>query len=107
MLLCGMRGTYGAGLALVARLVTLSRPLHRGALGDIDLPFVWQAWHLRHWARSGGVSCPALPVAGMAPLGDIYVPGAWSLGAPRHFTQVWHLVTSTYLFFGTHGTYGE
>ena len=53
MLLCGMRGTYGAGLALVARLVTLSRPLHRGALcvasmalGDIDVPHKWPAWHL-------------------------------------------------------------
>ena len=76
MLLCGMRGTYGAGLALVARLVTLSRPLHRGTL------------------------CPlhrgALCVASMA-LGDIDVPHKW---------QAWHLVTSTYLLCGKRGTYG-
>ena len=24
------------------------------ALGDIDLHFAWQAWHLWHWAGSGG-----------------------------------------------------
>ena len=24
------------------------------ALGDMDLHFAWQAWHLRHWAGSGG-----------------------------------------------------
>ena len=24
------------------------------ALGDIDVPFAWQAWHLWHWAGSGG-----------------------------------------------------
>ena len=25
------------------------------ALGDIHLRFAWQAWHLWHWAASGGV----------------------------------------------------
>ena len=48
----GRRGTYGTGLALVARLVIRWR---RGAaafcvagvaLRDIHLHFVWQAWHL-------------------------------------------------------------
>ena len=24
------------------------------ALGDMYLPFAWQAWHLCHWAGSGG-----------------------------------------------------
>ena len=37
----GRRGTYGTGLALVARLV--SRDV---ALGDIHLHLTWQAWHL-------------------------------------------------------------
>ena len=61
--LCGRRGTYGTGLALVARLVSVCRHCRRGglcgrrgiwkhrppfclasvALGDIDLHFVWQA----------------------------------------------------------------
>ena len=61
-------------LALVARLVAVSRPGHRGtlrgrrgncshppsfcvagvALGDIYLRLAWQAWHLGHWAGSGG-----------------------------------------------------
>ena len=59
----GRRGTYGTGLALVARLVSVCRHCRRGglcgtrgiwkhrppfclasvALGDIDLHFVWQA----------------------------------------------------------------
>ena len=70
----GRRGTYGTGPALVARRVPKWRRGHRGslrgrrgtwwhrlslcvagvALGDIDLHFAWQAWHLRHWAGSGG-----------------------------------------------------
>ena len=70
----GTRGTYGTGLALVARLDWISRRWRRGtlrgrrgtwshppsfhvagvALGDIHLRFAWQAWHLWHWAGSGG-----------------------------------------------------
>ena len=47
----GRRGTYGTGLALVARLVLDVAPWRRGvlagvALGDIHRHFVWQAWHL-------------------------------------------------------------
>ena len=73
-ILRGKRGTYGAGLALVVRLVPVCRRGRRGclhgkhgawryrlsfcvagvALGDIDQHFVWQAWHLWHWAGSGG-----------------------------------------------------
>ena len=45
----GRRGTYGTGLALVARLGTLVAAavcVAGVALGDIDLHFAWQAWHL-------------------------------------------------------------
>ena len=68
----GRRGTYGTGLALVARLVPSWRRERGGclrgrcgtwrhraslcvagvALGDIDRHFAWQAWHLWHWAGS-------------------------------------------------------
>jgi len=49
------------------------------ALGDLHLRFAWPAWHLGHWAGSGGAFC----VAGVA-LGDIHLCVAW---------QAWHLVT--------------
>ena len=65
--LCGRRGNFGTGLALVARLVPVVAAAvcriwtHRppfsvvgAALGDIGIHFVWQAWHLWHWAGSGG-----------------------------------------------------
>ena len=48
----GTHGTYGTGLALVARLgpfgavVTAAVGVAGVALGDIDLHFAWQAWHL-------------------------------------------------------------
>ena len=49
----GRRGTYGTGLALVARLGLRLAPLSPQpvgvpgvALGDIDLHFAWQVWHL-------------------------------------------------------------
>ena len=53
----------------------------------------WQAWHLRHWAGSGGVlgfrrgagDAAAVGVAGVA-LGDIHLRFTW---------QAWYLVTST------------
>ena len=47
--LSGRSGTYGTGLALVARLGLAGAAglCVRGvALGDIDLPFAWQAWRL-------------------------------------------------------------
>jgi len=78
--LCGKCGTYGIGLALVARLGALGRAWARlvagdaaqlcvagVALGNIHLRFAWQAWHLEtstfvwhlgHWAGSGGVLGP-------------------------------------------------
>ena len=59
------------------------------ALGDIHLRFAWQAWHLWHWAGSGGA------------LGR-----AWSPVTPRHFAwQAWHLATSTFVSRGRHGTW--
>eukprot|EP00435_Cladocopium_sp_Y103_P075111 s70_g54.t1 len=57
----GARGTYGTQLGLVTRLVggaAFSFCVAGVALGDIDLHFVWQAWHLRHAAGSGdGLGC--------------------------------------------------
>ena len=95
----GRRGTYGTGLALVARSVLSSRRGRRGflrdrrgtwrhvaalcvagvALWDIHLRFTWQAWHVWHWAGSGGA------------LGSQQSP--WS---PRLFAwQAWHLAASS------------
>ena len=97
----GRRGTYGSGLAVVARLVPSWRRGRRGcrgslrgrrgtwrhrpslcvagvALGDIDHHFAWQAWHSWHWAGSGRA------------LGSQLTP--WS---PRLFAwQAWQLATS-------------
>ena len=60
------------------------------AFGGIDVPFVWQAWHLvtstcglrgKHGSYGTGLGVVvALCVAGVA-LGDIDVPFAW---------QAWH-----------------
>ena len=74
------------------------------ALGDIHGRFAWQAWHLWHWAGSGGLLGPvlvagdaaALCVTGVA-LGDIHLRLAW---------QARHLVTSTVVSRGRRGTYG-
>ena len=61
------------------------------ALGDICLRFAWQAWHLWHWAGSGG----ALGLH-------------WSPVTPRHFAwQAWRLVTSTFVSRGTRGPLGD
>ena len=78
----GRRGTCGTGLALVAGV----------ALGDIYLCFAWQAWHLRHWAGSGGAlgralvagDAAVLCMAGVA-LGDIYLRFAWQAWRLRHW----------------------
>ena len=61
------------------------------ALGHIHIRFTWQAWHLRHWAGSGGA-----PGSQLTP---------WT---PRLFAwQAWHLVTSTFVSRGRRGTYGS
>eukprot|EP00435_Cladocopium_sp_Y103_P042973 s645_g12.t1 len=72
------------------------------ALGDICFHFVWHAWHLRHWAASGGGLgrrwVPVTPrlfcVAGVA-LGDSCLRFVW---------QAWHLATWTFTLRGRPGT---
>ena len=65
------------------------------ALGDMDFHFAWQAWHLWHWAGSGGALGRRWSPATLRhfawqawhlALGDIHLRCAW---------QAWHLVTST------------
>ena len=65
------------------------------AIGDIDLCFAWQAWHLQHWVGSGRT------------LGS-----GWSPFAPPHFAwhaafvwQAWHVATSMLPLSGKSGTY--
>jgi len=73
------------------------------ALGDIYLHFAWQAWHLWHWAGSGGAlglglvagDATALCVAGVA-LGDVHLHFMW---------QARHLVTYTFVLRGRRGTW--
>ena len=61
------------------------------ALGHIHVRFTWQAWHLRHWAGSGGT-----PGSQLTP---------WT---PRLFAwQAWHLVTSTFTLRGRRGTWSH
>ena len=107
----GRRRTYGTGLAMAGSGGALGRcwspdavPLCVAgvALGDMHLPFMWQAWHLvtstfvsrgRHgtWWHP-----PSFCMAGVA-LGDIHLRFAW---------QAWHLVTSSFVWHGRRGTYG-
>ena len=75
------------------------------ALGDIDVPFVWQGWHLWHraWSPShpGHHSTLRAGVA-LTALGWLL----WPLYLPRHV--VWpgmRLVTSTYLLCGRRGSW--
>ena len=57
------------------------------ALGDIDL-FTWQAWHLWHWAGSGGALGPE-----------------WNAGTLRLLAwQAWHLATCSLVPRGRRGT---
>ena len=118
----GRHGTYGTGLALVARLGALGRASVRlgalgrawarlvagdaavlcvagVALGDIHLRFAWQAWHLPLMAL-GWLWCRACPRLGA--LGH-----AWSPVTPRYFVwqAAWHLVTSTFASRGRRGTW--
>jgi len=50
------------------------------ALGDIDVYSAWQAWHLSHWAVSGG-RCMAL--------GDIDVDSAWQAVGDIDWHSAW------------------
>ena len=73
------------------------------ALGDIDPHFAWPAWHLWHWAGSGGAWFPfgtvvaaTFCVAGVA-LGDSVF---------RFALQAWHWATSAFTLRGGRDTYG-
>ena len=125
----GRRGTYGTGLAPVARLGAAWAPLVASdaaalcvagvALGDIHLRLAWQAWHLVTstfvlCGRRGTYGTGLAPVvhlgAAWAPLGPLGRRlGAagrwWSPVTPRHFAwQAWHLATSTLILRGRCGT---
>ena len=82
-----------AGVALGDRRGTWRHPpsFHVAgvALGHIHIRFTWQAWHLRHWAGSGGA-----PGSQLTP----WTPWlfAW---------QAWHLVTSTFTLRGRRGNW--
>ena len=68
------------------------------ALWDIHLRFTWQAWHVWHWAGSGGA------------LGSHMSPWTPRLFAWQawHFEtwQAWHFETSTFVSRGRRGTFG-
>ena len=128
------RGTYGTGLGVVARLVPVWRRGRRGclrgrrgtwrhgpslcatgvALGDINRHFVWQAWHLWHWAGSGGALGSRL--APWAPRlfawqalyldGHIQLVHTQLAHTQLTHTQAWHFETSTVTLCGRRGTYG-
>eukprot|EP00435_Cladocopium_sp_Y103_P068850 s336_g32.t1 len=95
--LCGRRGTYGTGLALVADLVAAGPGLAPGR-------FVWQAWHL---VTSAFVLCGRRGTygTGLALVADLVAAGPAL--APRRFVwQAWHLVTSAFVLCGRRGIYG-
>eukprot|EP00435_Cladocopium_sp_Y103_P030367 s1881_g7.t1 len=115
--LCGRRGTYGAQLGLVTRLVAVDAAsfcVAGVALGDMGLHFVWQAWHLATWAftlcgrrgtygtqlglvtRLVAVDAASFCVAGAA-LGDMGLHFVW---------QAWQRATWTFTLCGRRGTYG-
>ena len=64
------------------------------ALGDIDLHFAWQAWHLWHWTGSGGA------------LGSQLTPWTPRRFMDLHFAwQAWLLATWTCTLRGRRGTW--
>ena len=87
------RGTYGTGLALVARLVPSWRRCRRGC------------WHGRRGTWRHGLS---VCVAGVA-LGDMDRHFAWQALSPRLLAwqawQAWHLATWTVSLRGRRGTW--
>jgi len=97
----GRRGTYGTGLALVARLGPVWR---RGrvcvagvAHDDIDVHSAWQAWHL---ATSTCILRGRHGTWRQAHLGPV-----WRRGRPRR--QAWHWATSTFTLRGRRGTWRQ
>ena len=121
----GRRGTFGTGLALVARLDLPRRrvaPRHfcvaGVALGDICRRFTWHAWHLgtsiivvsrgRRGTYGTGLPLVArldLPWRRVAPR-HFWVAGVALCDICRRFTwQAWHLGTSTFVLRGRRGTW--
>ena len=99
----GTHGTGGTGLALVARLVRRARGLSRGRRGIGHIrAHLWQAC-----TCGTGVAVVARLVA-RGPPGRHGLSrgrrGMWH--AHAHLWQAWHLVRSTSLLRGRHGTYG-
>eukprot|EP00435_Cladocopium_sp_Y103_P021541 s4817_g5.t1 len=110
--LCGRRGTYGIQLALVTRLGpggAASLSVAGVAFGDIDLHFVWQAWHLvtstfTVCGRVGTYGTQLALVTRLGPGGaaSLCVAGVASGDIDLHLVwQAWHLVTSTFTLCGS------
>ena len=119
----GRRGTYGTGLALVARLVPRRRCdaaafcVAGVALCDIHLHFVWQAWRLMTWivtlrGRRGTYGTGLALVARLVPrrrcdAAAFCVAGVALCDIHLHFVwQAWRLTTSIVTLRGRRGTYG-
>eukprot|EP00435_Cladocopium_sp_Y103_P047587 s2217_g14.t1 len=101
--LCGRRGTYGTGLALVAALVgagARAAPLLR------CLHFVWQAWHsvtsaVTLYGRCGTYGTGLALVAALVAAGARVAPRRFCVAGValgdiclRFVWQAWHSVTS-------------
>eukprot|EP00435_Cladocopium_sp_Y103_P037053 s1599_g9.t1 len=105
--LCGRRGSYGTQLGLVTRLVAVDAAsfcVAGVALGDMDLRFVWQAWHLATWiftlcGRRGTYGTQLGLVTRLVAVDAASFYSAW---------LAWHLVTGTFTLCGRRGrgTYG-
>ena len=101
--LCGRRGTYGAGLALVARLVLVGAVavyVAGVAFGSTDADSVWQAWHL---ATSTFTLCGRRG----AWRHRLFVWQVYSIWKHRRpfCVKAWRFATSTFILCGRHGTW--
>ena len=101
--LCGRRGTYGTGLALVARLVLVGAAavyVAGVAFGSTDADSVWQAWHL---ATSTFTLCGRRG----AWRHRLFVWQVYSIWKHRRpfCVKAWRFATSTFILCGRHGTW--
>ena len=87
MELAGSGGALGSQLTPLSPRLLAWQEWRLDALGDIDLHFARQAWHLWHCAGSGGAVSSQL-----TPLSPRLLAG-----------QAWHLVTWTFTLRGTRG----
>ena len=71
------------------------------ALGDMDVHFAWQAWHLRHWTGSGG----AWHLWHWAGSGGALGSQLTSLSPRLLAWQAWHLATWTVSLRGRRGAW--